>query len=158
VISQPDFLRRETRAPVQNICGFYGGGSSVTRNKAKYAAAMADNAFVRNTILIERVLRKYFILDPSSIAWQLELIARLTPSTLETLSGETEVVLWSWDVPKTSWVEVLTAVAHIVGEWESGRFVKKGYTQETTQINERLHGIAEKEPAVQSFCQEMARW
>jgi hypothetical protein len=148
----------------------------VKHNRKKHAIAVHANAFLFNKVLISRIFRRHFILDPASIGWQLELIARLTPSTLETLPGETPVKRWSVDIPEVAWVEVLTSVsilyngnlyflltlldqvAHVLGEWEPGRWEKNGFSQTTTQINEHLHGFAGTNPAPRLFCNETAQW
>lgn len=145
-------------------------------NKKKHAIAIQRNAFLFNKILVLRILRKHFLLDPASIGWQLELIARLTPSMLETLPGETPVLRWSVAIPEVAWVEVLTAVsilyngnlyflltlldqvAHVLGEWDSGRFEKMGFSQATTQVNEQLHEFAGKDPTPGLICSESAQW
>jgi hypothetical protein len=176
VVSQPDCLRRAGRPHVQSTFGFYSGRSSLQHNRKQHHRAVQDDAFMRNTLAVVQLFKKFYILDPSSLAWQLEYAARLTPSSMETLPGETPVILWSVSIPDCGWIEVVTIVSffnngnsysdptlldqidHILREWQPGKWVKMGFDEHTAQFSDTLYEYAMREPGVRRICEELVKW
>ena len=129
-----------------------------------------------NTLAVVQLFKRFFILDPSSVAWQLEYATRLTPSSLETLPGETLVILWSVDIPDCRWIEVvmiviffyngnsysdltlLNQIDHILREWQPGKWMKMGFDECTAQFSDTLYGYVMREPGVRRICEELAKW
>lgn len=54
------------------------------------------------------------MLEFFTIGFQMELIARDMPAALETLPGETPIVLWSEKTPTGTWDVVVTVVSYLI--------------------------------------------
>jgi hypothetical protein len=114
VLALPDVARRFGRPLIKDHYRFRSGTNAKSSNQQLYASAVDEHAYMRETSLISRFFRQFFLLHISTIAFQMELIARETPAALETLPGETPIVLWSQMIPSGAWDVVMTVVGYFV--------------------------------------------
>jgi hypothetical protein len=114
VLELPIVARRFGREAVKSHYNFRSGTNTKTPNLQIYPHAMNEHVFIRETGLIAYLFRQFFLLKPHTIAFQMELIAHETPSALETLPGETPIVLWSQRTPSGTYDVILTVVSYFV--------------------------------------------
>jgi hypothetical protein len=114
VLALPDVIRRSGRTFVKDDYRFRSGTNAQTHNKQIYATAMHQHTYMRNSGLISKCFRRLFMLEFFTIGFQMELIARDMPAALETLPGETPIVLWSEKTPTGTWDVVVTVVSYLI--------------------------------------------
>jgi hypothetical protein len=110
VLALPDVARRFGRDLVKDHYRFRSGTNAKSLNLQAYTSAMTNHAYVRETAFISKFFRRFFLMKFDTIAVQMELIARDIPAALETLPGETPIVLWSQRSPSGTWDVILTVV------------------------------------------------
>jgi hypothetical protein len=103
--------RQTGRITVRDGYRFRMGGTSITYNKKVYESAVQNHAYTQNSTLISKFFRHFLMSRFDTIAFQMELLSRQIPAALETLPGETEIVLWSVRIPCGAWELVLTIVS-----------------------------------------------
>jgi hypothetical protein len=171
VILEPHKFRRRSRRWIKEMFGLSHDPNRQEANADIVRQAISDGWFIRNPIIPLGIIQCFFLGEHRGVGWQSEKLAIDIPEVLANNGhGDMQLQLWSAYTPRSiismGFMIVSTVLCAIVTllrlsfqarhnllEWETGSWVRSGFTSWDSAHHASYKQYCEKEvTAVDVFC------